>query len=215
MKCWPRSPGCSAARPPCSGSSGRAVRRIVQVGVDPACMARYVERHAGRNELAVLSASRPAGSVLTIDSLMPKAEFLRTAFYEDCLRPQGLRSLLNLRAARGALGAVANVCVLRTGREGEFDAEDIAAFSRLAPHLRRAVVVHARLTEAEGDRRALAETLERLPQVAFIVDGAATVHLANAAAAALLAARDGLRLIPARAAHCGRYSPGKPPRCGG
>jgi DNA-binding CsgD family transcriptional regulator len=172
----------------------RSPARIVHVGVDPAYMTRYAERYGGRNELALRSAACPIGSVLTIESLMPKADFLRTAFYDECLRPQGLRSLINLRAARGASGAVANVCVLRSGKGGEFSTEDAEVFSRLAPHLRRAVMVHARLTEAEGERRALTETLERLPRVAFLVDAAATVRLANAAGTALLAARDGLRV---------------------
>ena len=44
----------------------RCAGRVVQVGVDPASMARYLERHAGRNELEVRSASSgrtaPAGS---------------------------------------------------------------------------------------------------------------------------------------------------------
>lgn len=167
--------------------------RIVQVGVDPVCMARYLERHAGRNELAVRSASHPVGSVMTDESLMPKAEFLRTAFYEECLRPQGLYSLINLRVAKGEDGTLANVCVLRSAREGSFDAAEIELLSRLAPHLRRAVAVHTRLAEAAGDRNALVTALERLQHVAFLVDGAANVHLANAAGAALLAARDGLR----------------------
>jgi DNA-binding CsgD family transcriptional regulator len=171
--------------------------RVVQVGVDPACMARYLERHAGRNELEARSASLPVGAVVTDECVMPKAEFLRTAFYDECLRPQGFHSLLTLRAARGERGAVANVCVLRSAREGEFGAEQVELLSRLAPHLRRAVAVHTRLAEAEGDRRALAETLERLPRAAFLVDGAAAVRHANAAGAALLAARDGgLRADP-------------------
>src|SRR5918998_5427841 len=169
----------------------RCAGRVVQVGVDPACMARYLERHAGRNELAARSASLPVGSVATDGSLMPKAEFLRTAFYDECLRPQGLRSLINLRAARGEHGALANVCVLRSASEGEFGAEDTDLLSRLAAHLRRAVAVHIRLAEAEGERRALAEALERLPRAAFLVDGAAVVRHANAAGAALLATRDG------------------------
>jgi DNA-binding CsgD family transcriptional regulator len=88
---------------------------------------------------------------------------------------------------------MANVCVLRTAQEGTFDAEDIELFSRLAPHLRRAVAVQTRLAEAEGDRRALAEALERLPHAAFLVDGTAAVRHANTAGAALLAERDGLR----------------------
>jgi DNA-binding CsgD family transcriptional regulator len=170
---------------------------VVQVGVDPACMARYLERHAGRNELEARSASLPVGAVVTDQCVMPKAEFLRTAFYDECLRPQGLRSLIILRAARSERGAVANVCVLRSAREGEFGAEEIDLLSRLAPHLRRAVAVHTRLAEAEGERRALAEALERLPRAAFLVDGAAAVRLANAAGAALLAAREGgLRADP-------------------
>jgi hypothetical protein len=41
----------------------RCPGRIVQVGVDPACMARYLERHAGRTELEARSASLPVGSV--------------------------------------------------------------------------------------------------------------------------------------------------------
>jgi DNA-binding CsgD family transcriptional regulator len=53
------------------------------------------------------------------------------------------------------------------------------------------------LAEAEGDRRALAEALERLPRAAFLVDGGGAVRHANAAGAALLAARDGgLRADP-------------------
>src|SRR5918998_4043546 len=175
----------------------RCPGRVVQVGAAPACMARYLERHAGRNELEVRSALIPVGAVVTDESLMPKAEFQRTAFYDECLRPQGLHSLVNLRAARGERGAVANVCVARSAREGGFGTEEIALLSRLAPHLRRAVAVHTRLAEAEGDRRALAEALERLPRAAFLVDGAAAVRHAHAAGAALLAARDGgLRAHP-------------------
>src|SRR4028118_1964036 len=97
---------------------------------------------------------------------------VRRSLYDECLRPQGLRSLINLRAARGERGAVANVCVLRSASEGGFGAGEVALLSRLAPHLRRAVAVHTRLAEAEGDRRALAETLERLPRAAFPAGGA-------------------------------------------
>ncbi len=175
----------------------RCPGRVVQVGVDPACMARYLERNAGRTEHEARSASLPVGTVVTDECVMPKAEFQRTGFYDECLRPQDLHSLINLRAARGEGGAVANLCVLRSAREGAFDQEDVELFSRLAPHLCRAVAVHIRLAEAEGDRRALAETLERLPRAAFLVDGAAAVRHANAAGAALLAARDGgLRADP-------------------
>ncbi len=169
-----------------------SVGRVVQVGVDPVYEARYIERHAGRNELAKRSAALPVGTVVTDRDVMPRAEFLRTAFYDECLRPNGLSTLMNLRAARGEGGAVGNVCVLRSAGQGEFGPEEVKLLEGLAPHLRRAVAVHVRLAEAEGERRALSEALQRLPHAAFLVDAAAVVRLANAAGAELLAKRDGL-----------------------
>ena len=166
--------------------------RILHTGIDPALVERYLLRHAGRNELALRTAHLPAGTVVTDTSLMPKAEFRRTAFYQDCLRPLGLDSLMNLRAARHADGLAANVCLFRTARQGEFSAEDIARYESMAPHICRAVGLHLRVAEAEGERRALVGTLETLPCAALLVDGAAIVLRANAAGAALLVARDGL-----------------------
>ena len=58
----------------------RCPGRVVQVGVEAACMARYLERYAGRNELEARSASLPVGAVVTDECVMPKAEFLRTAY---------------------------------------------------------------------------------------------------------------------------------------
>ena len=170
----------------------RSVPRIVQVGVDPVYEARYIERHAGRNELAARSGVMPIGTVMTDQDLMPRAEFLRTAFYDECLRPQGLSTLMNLRAARGESGAVGNVCILRSAVQGAFEPDEVDFLRRLAPHLCRAVAVHVRLVEAEGQQRALSETLQRMSYAAYLVDAASMVRLANAAGVDLLAARAGL-----------------------
>src|SRR5688572_21966609 len=78
----------------------RSPGRIVQVGIEPALMALYLERHAGRNELAARTASLPVGTVVSDSSVMPTSEFQRTTFYDERMRPQGLDALINLRAAR-------------------------------------------------------------------------------------------------------------------
>ena len=156
-------------------------------------MERYLLRHAGRNELALRTEHLPTGTVITDTSLMPKAEFRRTGFYQDCLRPLGLDSLMNLRAVRHANGLAANVCLFRTAQQGDFGAAEVAAYERLAPHLCRAVALHLRVAEAEGERRALVGTLETLPRAALLVDGAMRVLRTNQAGATLLAARDGLQ----------------------
>ena len=166
--------------------------RIVHSGIDPALAARYLERYAGRNELALRTATLPIGAVVTDTGVMPKAEFRRSGFYTDCLSKVGIDALMNLRAANHLDGLMANVCLFRTAAQGDFGAEDVARYRRLAPHICRAVQLQIRATEAEGERRALAEAMERMARAAFLVDGFATVLRANAAGAALLAARDGL-----------------------
>ena len=166
--------------------------RIVHSGIDPALVARYLERYAGRNELALRTATLPIGAVVTDTGVMPKAEFRRSGFYIDCLSKVGIDALMNLRAANHLDGLMANVCLFRTAAQGDFGAEDVARYRRLAPHICRAVQLQIRATEAEGERRALAEAMEHMACAAFLVDGIATVLRANAAGAALLAARDGL-----------------------
>lgn len=171
-----------------------------QVGVDPETMRIFFERYAGRNPLAVRGWSAPIGTVMTDRSLMPKADLLRTEYYHNFLRPQDQHALMILRAARGRAGAaVVDVALARDPRRGEFEESDVALFKRLAPHLRRAVMVRMRLTEAETERHALAETLDRLASAAFVLDASGAVRFANAAAAALLASGDGLRMEPGNA----------------
>ncbi|WP_431271286.1 helix-turn-helix transcriptional regulator [Dankookia sp. P2] len=171
----------------------RSPGRILHTGIDPILVERYLLRHAGRNELAQRTEHLPTGSVITDASLMPKPEFRRTGFYQDCLQPLGLDSLMNLRAVRHANGLAANVCLFRTMQQGEFGVEDVAAYERLAPHICRAVALHLRVAEAEGERRALVGALEILPRAALLVDGAMRVLRTNQAGAALLTARDGLQ----------------------
>ena len=166
--------------------------RIVYSGIDPALAARYLERYAGRNELALRTAMLPVGTVVTDTGLMPKDEFRQTGFYTDCLGKVGIDALMNLRAANHLDGLVANLCLFRTAVQGDFDAEDVARYRRHAPHICRAVQLQIRATEAEGERRALAKAMERMARATFLVDGFATVLRANAAGATLLAARDGL-----------------------
>src|SRR3954451_23076820 len=73
--------------------------RIVHSGIDPALAARYLERYAGRNELALRTATLPIGAVVTDTGVMPKAEFRQTGFYTECLGKVGIDGLMNLRAA--------------------------------------------------------------------------------------------------------------------
>ncbi|HEX3219409.1 MAG TPA: hypothetical protein VHU77_05200, partial [Candidatus Limnocylindria bacterium] len=160
--------------------------RIVHSGIDPLLAARYLERYAGRNELALRTATLPVGAIVTDTDVMPKAEFRRTGFYTDCLAKVGIDALMNLRAANHLDGLVANLCLFRTAAQGDFGAEDVARYRRLAPHICRAVQLQIRATEAEGERRALAEAMERMARAAFLVDGCATVLRANAAGVALL-----------------------------
>jgi DNA-binding CsgD family transcriptional regulator len=168
----------------------------IQVGVDPDIMRLFFERHAGRNPLAERAATAEVGTVMTDRSQMPKSEFLRTEFYGECLRPQGMHALLNLRAARGRRQAVADVCLVRDRRRDDFAADDVALLELLAPHLCRAVAVTMRLAEARAESQALTEALDRLPWAALVLDDSGALRFTNAAGAALLRPGGGLRLDP-------------------
>lgn len=133
---------------------------------------------------------------MTDRTVMAKPDFLRTPFYNEFLKPQGLHGLLNLRAARGWGGAVVDVCVVSDQRRGEFEANDMALLGRLAPHLRRAVAINQRLVDAKAAGEAFESTLDRVVQPVLLVDGAARVRGANRAAEAMLSAASELAVDP-------------------
>ena len=170
--------------------------------LDPAWTSIYVQHFATRNPLhhvdnprQYLRGWRPR--VLTDEDWMPKADLIRTEFYNDFLRPQGVHSTLMVRiAAVGSVIAVLNIT--RPEGRGQFDRADIEVAEHLQGHLIRAFDLGtkvSRLRRLNGDMH---DILDASPHGLFLVDGDARVRFINRAGERLLRPGDTLGVLLGR-----------------
>lgn len=129
----------------------------------------------------------PAASVCDDHTL------LRTPYYQDWLRPQGLGC--------GGFGIVATpargITVLSVARGralGHLDTAESATMERVLRHLQRAVEREDRLAAAEAARVAMDASLETIDPAVLMLDPRGRVLHQNRRSRELLAAADGLRL---------------------
>ena len=153
---------------------------------DPAMTAIYRQHWAFHNPVWKLSATRPAGEVYLLDSLIPREEFAATPVFNEWFRPAkfGLATMsanLLIGDRVSALIAVANA----PGND-EITSEQMLAFKAALPHIDRAVRIHRELRMRDLDHDTAPERLEGLQRGVMLVDGAARVLFANAAARTLL-----------------------------
>lgn len=135
----------------------------------------------------------PVGELVRSDEIAPLGELQRTAFFDEVLRPQGIgHSAMLPLAARGDFGAGFNIC--RGERQGPFEADDLAFFSKIYPHLRRALLLGFRLDGYKALQRAAFQVLDRLSAGIVLLDRAGRVGYANDAANAMAADGGPLRL---------------------
>jgi DNA-binding CsgD family transcriptional regulator/PAS domain-containing protein len=167
------------------GSGGGITARI-----DPQMSALYAAYYATRNPLfhvedrdIYLKTWRPM--VLTDEDWMSKSKLLRSEYYNDFLRPQGIHSALMIRLAReGSQTAALNIT--RSARRDQFDGDDLETARRLHPHLIRAFDLTRRLGDLAIFQRNIAEALDPAPHGVLLIDAAGRVSFVNAAAAALM-----------------------------
>ncbi len=159
---------------------------------DPAMTAIYRQYWAFRNPVWGLSAAWPAGEVYLLDNLIPRECFAATAVFNEWFRPAefGLATMsANLFAGDGlsALIAVANA----PGKD-EITGEQKHIFKAAVPHIDRAVRIHRELRMCTLDHDTDPKRLESLQCSVILVDGAARVLFANAAARRLFSSGSGL-----------------------
>jgi DNA-binding CsgD family transcriptional regulator len=143
---------------------------------------------------------RAPGRVLLDDRQVITAEERRqSAFHQEWLRRYDVEYLvhINISPARRYTGIV--TCAQARAR-GEFDIRQGRLLMAYVPHFERAAALQIRLAEL-GDRAVLMSgAFDRLPVAGVILDASGTVLFANALAAEVLQARDGLELRSGRLA---------------
>lgn len=171
---------------------GTRPRFVVAPRSDPDWLRIYLERWASSNLIRDRAlAMMPVGVTYLLKSLMPRASFERTAYYNEFLAPQGINHGLLMNLAHDT-EAVSGIGFYRGRAGGEFGREEERLLQAIGPHLRRAVALNLRLQSIEMQRESTAEMLNRCADGALLLDAQARVLFANCAAEALL--REGATL---------------------
>ena len=159
--------------------------------------ARYFHtRNVWEARANALGAFRP-GAVVTSDMLLPHRELQASEFYRDFLRPNDIQDLLGLVLHDGRTAPMPRtvLSIFRGHRQARFGEADVSLAREYLPHLARAVEMNFRLAEL---RRL--EAINRVALTGFAPGFACfrrdgTLLVANRAAEAVFAARDGLTLV--------------------
>lgn len=176
-----------------AGLAGAPCRIAAAHGLGEDALRRYGSRCAALDPVvAAAMADGTAWAAPVTAREAAGAGLERTAFFTGWMRPNGIDDLLCLALLPPGAGSHAAVAVARPRRVRRFGQAEAAVLSRFAPHLRRAMEVHRRLSAAA--KPPLAEALDRLAAGVALSDAGGAVVWANRPARALLGSGDGLSL---------------------
>jgi DNA-binding CsgD family transcriptional regulator len=147
-----------------------------------------------RDPLWIQTTTLPAGAIFSPGSFMSGKGYLATPTFNEWWRPAeadlGKADAHPLSEDR----VPSLICVVNAPGKDFVTDEQTLVFKTVLRHLDRAVRIHRRLRSQELNPDAAQERLEGLLHGAFLVDAAARVLFANAAAKTMLDAGDGLVL---------------------
>ncbi|TAN47409.1 MAG: helix-turn-helix transcriptional regulator, partial [Methylococcaceae bacterium] len=144
-------------------------------------------------DLRLALALQHRGRAITC-SMLPNRDALEgSELYQAILHPHGLDFILAIHIPHeppcySAFG------VMRDLKLGPYDAEDVAAFDKLAPHFNRAIHLQQQLLEIDLQKRTALDALNLLPIGIVLVDAHAHVLFANQAAEQLSQEEGGISL---------------------
>jgi hypothetical protein len=161
---------------------------------DPVMHASYKSNWAFRNPRALRAAQQPAGKVFLFDRLISREEFCATPVFNEWYRPAefGLAAIGANLFVGDQVSAL--LCVANAPKNDHITGKQMFAFQAALPHIDRAVRIHRELRMRDLDHDTAPDRLECLQRSVMLVDGAARVLFANAAARTLLGSGVGLTL---------------------
>jgi len=161
---------------------------------DPDLEASYRNYWAFHNPLWDNATALTAGEVFSLDTLMPRQDFVKTPVFNEWWK-QADYSLAMLGANLPVEDRVSSlICVVNARGNDALTSEETRVFETAARHVSRAVRVHRQLWKLDLMNGATPERFQSLRQGAILVDAAAKVLFANAPARAVLDTGDGLVL---------------------
>jgi len=173
---------------------------IVAIRCAPEAVQSFATYYAERNPMVQHLPNADLGKPFTDRSLMSRAQWQRTEFYNDWGRTADNHTCLLMPVLRSG-GRQGWFAVGRSAQAGDFEPRHMELAELLAPHLRRALEIGKKLDTARTSGAPLLEQLTVAPAGGFLaarsfaalcLDKKGRVVWTNARAEALLEARDGI-----------------------
>jgi DNA-binding CsgD family transcriptional regulator len=151
----------------------------------------YNDYYASRNPWVPNILRRPVGLAAPMEFMVPRTELLKTEFYNDFLRPQGLISGIGVTLLQDEQRFVAAHMALPDGSD-DHQSRNAAFLQRLASHLKRAMQVNRQLMLSDFRWQAAEASLNRIKLAVLLLTGSGRMIFANTAANHMLQTPDGL-----------------------
>jgi DNA-binding CsgD family transcriptional regulator len=179
---WVGGPGASLY----SRDIARKTASITHVfGIDRVYLQLYAEKYVKLDPTAIgyffAKIEEPASTA----DVMPYDEFLKTRFYQEWGKPQGLVDTAHAVLER-SITTAASFVVFRHQRDGLVDDETRRRMRLIVPHIRRAVLIGNVLDMKRAEAASFADTLDGISAGMFLVDGSSRIVHANAAGHVML-----------------------------
>jgi DNA-binding CsgD family transcriptional regulator len=156
-------------------------------------LAEVYWKHYALNPWTLAMRGVPFELPVSSNSLVDKSIIRRSGFYADVLQPSAIEDTLavSLREMR-INGGIGGFSFGLTERGTEQTVESLRRFSRLLPHLTRALSASLELGRHADGTRQLMSVLGLMPSPALLLDVEGRITYGNSGAEALLAMNDGL-----------------------
>lgn len=160
---------------------------------DPEAVRLYGEHYGSLDIWAQRALSKRASLVCTSETLSPSSELICTEIYHDYMTHFGIEhGMFALFENTGS--RLASCSLFRDSSRGSFQASQLELLRSLAPHVQRAVKLHARFSELRGQSVALETALDSVPTGVIFLGPDGKVVFINRSASDLISENDGLWL---------------------
>lgn len=144
---------------------------------------KYLDHYHRLDPWMPTARALPVGRCVPSQSLVADAVLNASEFYQDFLRPRGLREIVGGIVERTPDGGITTFAVMRADGECAFDQDDATRLEHFLPRIRQALWIDRRLSELESARLGNGVAT-------FVLDANRAVAAANSIAAELLSAGD-------------------------
>jgi DNA-binding CsgD family transcriptional regulator/PAS domain-containing protein len=145
----------------------------------------YFEKYVALNPTTTVRYFAKVEEPTATGDLVPYDEFLKTRFYREWAKPQGLIDFVSVFLEKAAAKA-AMFGVFRHERHGLVDQDTRRRMRLVAPHIRRAVMISKVVDLKQVEADSLAQALDGMRAGVILVDANGKVLHANAAAHVIL-----------------------------